>query len=116
VTARQSKADARREAQRSHVERILRMYRAKLDQAHAAGDVVQVVALTLRCADHIRPTIPMGGGLITGTEADELAALVVAELTERGRLLPAARAPSAAGALTPPVAGQLTLDLAGATA
>jgi len=83
---RQSKADARREVQRAHVERILRMYRGKLDVAHAAGDVVQVVALTLRCADHVRPTIPMGGGLITGTEADDLAALVVAELTERGWL------------------------------
>lgn len=86
---RQSKAGQRREARRAHEERIIAMYRAKIDAASRDGDVVQVVALSLCCADHLRPIIPMGGGLITGTEADDLAEVVVAELHQRGFLVTA---------------------------
>jgi hypothetical protein len=81
---RPTKAEIQRAATALHYERILNGYRERLDAAHAAGDLAQVVALTLRCADHMRPTIPMGGGLITGTEADDLGELVAAELTEHG--------------------------------
>jgi heptaprenylglyceryl phosphate synthase len=73
---RVSKSEQCRAARRAHEERIIAMYRAKIDAASRAGDVVQVVALALRCADHLRPQIPVGGGLITGTEADDLAEVV----------------------------------------